>query len=143
MLRVERAPYAFGGRSWLLGLSSHEQQDRTGEESRRWPLRGRAGGKSSARLVSRAFRIGELQLGVDMTTSTFSKAMLARLRAYLAFKGMTQHDLAKRLGHPVSTLSTWLRGVAPAPKDLIKRIEQALKLPVGGLTSDHHLENKE
>lgn len=60
--------------------------------------------------------------------------MLAQLRAHLALKEMTQQDLARKLGHPVSTLSTWLRGVAPAPVDLIRRIERALKLPAGALS---------
>ena len=69
-----------------------------------------------------------------MTTGrVISKELLARLRAHLALKSLTQLDLAKRLGHPVSTLSSWLRGVAPAPDDLIARIERALKLPLGTL----------
>ncbi len=70
-----------------------------------------------------------------MTTNrTFTKAMLARLRAHLALQDLTQLDLAQRLCHPVSTLSSWLRGVAPAPSDLVRRIEDALELPLGALT---------
>ena len=68
------------------------------------------------------------------TNNAFTKPMLARLRAHLAYRAMTQHDLARKLHRPTSTLSTWLRGVAPAPADLVNRIERALKLPAGALS---------
>lgn len=73
------------------------------------------------------------------TSSEIPRETLARLRAHLALKGLTQLDLAKRLGHPVSTLSSWLRGVAPAPNHLLHRIERALKLPPGSLSLDDSL----
>lgn len=59
--------------------------------------------------------------------------MRARLRSLLALKNWTQLDLARRLGYPPSTLSSYLHGVAPAPIDLVVRIEGALKLPAGAL----------
>ena len=70
------------------------------------------------------------------TRPDIPREMLARLRAHLALKELTQLDLAKRLGHPVSTLSSWLRGVAPAPDHLLHRIERALELPPGALSID-------
>jgi transcriptional regulator with XRE-family HTH domain len=67
------------------------------------------------------------------TTYDFS-TVRRKLRLELVRKGWTQLDLANRLGHPVSTLGSWLRGVAPAPTDLLARIERALKLPAGALS---------
>ena len=64
-----------------------------------------------------------------------TKEMLVQLRAQLALNEMTQLDLANELGHPVSTLSSWLRGVAPAPADLLDRIEHVLDLPPGTLSA--------
>lgn len=43
--------------------------------------------------------------------------------------------LAAQLEVPASTLSTWLHGVAPAPEDLSTRLEEALSLRPGTLTS--------
>lgn len=60
-----------------------------------------------------------------------NESILRNLRVELVRKEMTQLDLARCLGHPVSTLSSWLHGVAPAPRDLTTRIEQALGLPHG------------
>lgn len=58
---------------------------------------------------------------------------LPTLRAELARRNKTQLDLARKLGHPVSTLTSWLRGAAPAPADLGRRIEVALGLNSGAL----------
>lgn len=75
------------------------------------------------------------RLVVEMTTPRkISKDLLPRLRAQLALKGLTQLDLANRLGHPVSTVGSWLRGVGRAPADLVPRIERALRLPQGTLS---------
>jgi transcriptional regulator with XRE-family HTH domain len=57
-----------------------------------------------------------------------------RLRVQLAHQDLTYLELARRLERPVSTLSSWLRGVAPAPLDLAERIESALGVPAGTLT---------
>lgn len=67
------------------------------------------------------------------TANEITRTVLARLRAHLALRGLTQLDLAQRLGHPVTTLSTWLRGAARPPDDLVSRIERALKLAPGEL----------
>lgn len=56
-----------------------------------------------------------------------------RLRVELAKANITQRRLAHLLGTPPSTLSTWLNGAAPAPADLVKRIETALDLEPGSL----------
>lgn len=69
-----------------------------------------------------------------MTTNTIDPTVLTRVRIELLRRGMTQLDLAKHLRHPHSTLSSWLRGVAPAPSNLLARIERALKMPAGALT---------
>lgn len=57
----------------------------------------------------------------------------AELRAQLARRGLTQLDLARLLGHPVSTFGNWFRGAHPAPADLVARIERALGLAAGTL----------
>ena len=57
------------------------------------------------------------------------------VRVALFNRGWTQLELARRLGHPVSTLSSWLRAVAPAPVNLLKRIERVLRLAPGVLTT--------
>jgi hypothetical protein len=94
-----------------------------------------------ARDVSDDRSVVASHLALTMTTRpAIPKEAVARLRAYLALKGLTQLDLAKRLGHPVSTLSSWLRGVAPAPHDLVSRIERALKLPSGALALGNGLD---
>jgi hypothetical protein len=51
----------------------------------------------------------------------------------LAQKQMTRVELARHLGHPPSTLSSWLRGIAPPPTDLVGRIERVLELKPGSL----------
>ena len=83
------------------------------------------------------FIVSGCTLLVDMTTrrSTSSLDELhARLRSHLALKRMTLLDLANRLGHPVSTLGSWLRGVGRPPADLVRRIERVLKVPAGALS---------
>jgi transcriptional regulator with XRE-family HTH domain len=77
-----------------------------------------------------------------MTTIAITPHVLTRVRIELLRRGWTQLDLAKQLRHPHSTLSSWLRGVAPAPSNLLSRIERALKLPAGALTSVDEFENK-
>jgi transcriptional regulator with XRE-family HTH domain len=59
----------------------------------------------------------------------------ARLRIELARRNMTKRRLAERLDLPPSTLSTWLNGGAPPPKDLAARIESALRLKPGELST--------
>lgn len=72
--------------------------------------------------------------GSDVTTTRPSLMLdMATLRAELGRQNLTRTELARRLGHPASTLSTWLREVAPAPADLVERIELALSLPRGTL----------
>ncbi len=58
-----------------------------------------------------------------------------RLRVALARLNVTKQRLAQLLGKPPSTLSTWLRGVAPGPEDLAERIEEVLKLKRGSLAA--------
>lgn len=58
---------------------------------------------------------------------------LFELKAHLARRDWTMLDLARKLGHPVSTLSAWTRGAHPAPADLPARIERVLGLPSGSL----------
>ena len=55
------------------------------------------------------------------------------LRVALAEKGLSQTDLAKRLGVPTTTLSDWLRGTHPAPPSLVVNIEKTLRLKPGSL----------
>ena len=57
------------------------------------------------------------------------------VRIALAQAGLTQADLARRLGIPSTTLSDWLRGAHPAPADLAERVEARLKLGAGTLGS--------
>lgn len=57
------------------------------------------------------------------------------LRTQLAARARTQAELAEELGVPPTTLSGWLRGAHPAPSDLVTRIESALQLASGTLTS--------
>jgi transcriptional regulator with XRE-family HTH domain len=59
----------------------------------------------------------------------------ARLRIELARRNMTKRRLAEKLDLPPSTLSTWLNGGAPPPKDLAARIESALRLEAGELST--------
>jgi DNA-binding transcriptional regulator YdaS (Cro superfamily) len=50
--------------------------------------------------------------------------------------GLPQWRFAKEeLGIPPSTLSEYLRGAKPMPEGLVARIERALKLAPGTLTS--------
>jgi transcriptional regulator with XRE-family HTH domain len=58
----------------------------------------------------------------------------SKLRGLLAERRLPQWRLAKRLGYAPSTLSDYLRGARPAPPDLVKQIEQELRLPPGALT---------
>lgn len=69
----------------------------------------------------------------DDMTNYARQLSFRNLRAELARRGMTQLDLAHLLGHPVSTLSSWLRSAAPMPPDLARRIEAALDLAPGSL----------
>lgn len=81
--------------------------------------------------------IGECTLVVEMTTrQSIARGVLPRLRGYLALKGLTQLDLANRLGRPVSTVNSWLRGVGRPPTDLVRRIERVLRVPAGTLSGD-------
>ncbi|MBN1208533.1 MAG: helix-turn-helix transcriptional regulator [Myxococcaceae bacterium] len=52
----------------------------------------------------------------------------AALAVELARAGMTQRELARLLGVPPTTLSTWLSGAHPAPPDLPSRISTAMGL---------------
>jgi transcriptional regulator with XRE-family HTH domain len=53
----------------------------------------------------------------------------------LAKSGMSQRDLAHRLGVADTTLSGWLCGAHPPPKDLAVLIEEALGMRRGELNS--------
>ncbi len=55
------------------------------------------------------------------------------VRVELARRGLRQLELAHRLGVPVTTLGSWLRGAHPGPPELAERIEQALGLAAGAL----------
>lgn len=55
------------------------------------------------------------------------------LRIELARCDMPQAQLAIRLGHPPSTLGSWVRGIAPTPPDLVARIEKELGLKAGSI----------
>lgn len=61
----------------------------------------------------------------------------ARLRIELARLNITKRRLAEKLGLPPTTLSTWLHGAAPSPENLATRIESALRLKPGTLTTTH------
>jgi len=58
---------------------------------------------------------------------------IPELRAICARRRLTQLDVANKLGVPVSTYVSWLRGAAPPPPGLPARIELALGLPSGSL----------
>jgi transcriptional regulator with XRE-family HTH domain len=62
------------------------------------------------------------------------------LRVELARQNMTRRSLAERLAVPPSTLSSWLHGAAPAPRNLAARIENALRLEPGALTRNHSVQ---
>lgn len=69
-----------------------------------------------------------------MTKRTWiAPSTVTQLRIELLRLDLTQLDLAKRLDVPVSTLSSWLRGVSPPPPDLLRRIEHALDIPPNAL----------
>ena len=53
---------------------------------------------------------------------------LLALKAQLAGRGWRQLDLARKLGHPLTTVNGWLIGVHPGPADLRERIERILGL---------------
>lgn len=59
----------------------------------------------------------------------------AVLNVELARAGATQTTLAMKLGVAPTSLSGWLCGRHPAPKDLAERIERALKIPRGTLSA--------
>ncbi len=56
------------------------------------------------------------------------------LRVELTRRGLRQLDLAQRLGVPLSTLGSWLRGAHPGPGDLAPRIEVTLGLQPSSLS---------
>lgn len=64
------------------------------------------------------------------TSATIAETVL---RTELARSRMTRAQLAKLLGHPASTVSSWLRGVVPALDDLGSTLEQVLGLQPGAL----------
>lgn len=55
------------------------------------------------------------------------------LRMEMARMAMTRRQLACELQVRPSTLSSWLNGASPAPKDLAARIEAAMRLRPGTL----------
>lgn len=55
------------------------------------------------------------------------------LREALFRSRETVVGLAKRLGVPATTLSSWARNVHPCPAHQRKRVERALKLKAGAL----------
>jgi hypothetical protein len=61
---------------------------------------------------------------------------IASLDVELARQRLTKADLAKKLGRPPTTLSSWLLGRHPAPPGLGREIETALGLPPGALRAE-------
>lgn len=61
------------------------------------------------------------------------KPLHRAVRIALAQAGLTQADLAGRLGIPSTSMSDWLRGAHPAPANLLERLERALGLERGSL----------
>lgn len=61
------------------------------------------------------------------------KSVHHRLRIALAEAGLSQTDLANKLGRPNTSLSDWLLGRHPAPEGLMADIEKALRLKPGSL----------
>lgn len=59
-----------------------------------------------------------------------------KLKAELARQGSTLARLARRTKTPASTLSAWLHRVHEPPADLASRIEKALGVPPGSITTD-------
>lgn len=57
------------------------------------------------------------------------------IQVELVKRGLRQADLASRIGVSPSSLSGWLVGRYEAPADLLSRIEGALGLATGVLTS--------
>ncbi|MHB1845349.1 MAG: helix-turn-helix domain-containing protein [Deltaproteobacteria bacterium] len=55
------------------------------------------------------------------------------LRIELARRNITQQRLALKIHVSPTTLSGWLRGAHPPPKDLAARIEKRLRIPRGRL----------
>lgn len=57
------------------------------------------------------------------------------LREALFKNRETLVGLARRLTIPVTTLGSWARNTHPCPAVQLKRIEKALRLPAGSLTT--------
>jgi DNA-binding transcriptional regulator YdaS (Cro superfamily) len=57
----------------------------------------------------------------------------AAVAVELARAGLSQADLAHRMGVRPTTLSGWLTGTSPAPAELAAAIEKALGLMTGTL----------
>jgi transcriptional regulator with XRE-family HTH domain len=60
---------------------------------------------------------------------------IVALKQALVRKGWSQAQLAQALRCPATTLSSWLRADHPCPAELQVRIEQALGLPKGALST--------
>ncbi len=60
---------------------------------------------------------------------------VGKLREKLVRRNLAQWQLAKELDLPPSTFSGYVRGARPAPPNLRRRIEKALGLKDGDLTS--------
>ncbi|GAB6932089.1 helix-turn-helix domain-containing protein [Calditerricola satsumensis] len=58
-----------------------------------------------------------------------------RIRAYRKLKGLTQKELAERLGVSVAVLGSVERGVRRPSSHLLNAIAAALQVPVEELTS--------
>lgn len=65
-----------------------------------------------------------------------TKTFHHRVRVALAEAGLTQAQLAKKLGIPSTTLSDWLREEHPVPPTLTADIEKKLGLTAGELTKE-------
>lgn len=57
------------------------------------------------------------------------------LKAALARRGLSQHQLARKLGVAPSTFSGWVVGAYEPPADWLTRIEKLLQLEAGTLSS--------
>lgn len=60
---------------------------------------------------------------------TTEEALLAQIRAEMAYRDMTQKDLAKKLDTTQAVISRYMRGHRTMPMDIYLKISAALDLP--------------
>ena len=68
-----------------------------------------------------------------MNTLELKKSLLStpgdRIQEHIDFVGMSQAELAKRLGSSVSELNELIKGKAPITKEIAAQLEDALGVP--------------